>query len=348
MINIRYHVYSLVAVFLALAIGVAAGSTVVQRSVVDNLKSTQGRIEKNLDDLEAKNAQLQDRASALEGRSGTLTQQGPAAFLTDALAGTHVMVLRAQGTSNDALSRVRDGLKVAGADTVSDVELKTALADPDTLAAFGAQLDLTPDQQSQPDQVQAAIGQRLGELIADVHAERTVPSPTSEPSTADTSDTAAPAPTTDAPASPAATTLDDFLRLLDDAGLASVRGPLGQDGVSTSDMELVVLGGLTKSVDLTPVLQPALEAIAAGGRPMAVAADAPLDQPLASGEKAHGIVAAARGDSRVRDKVSTVDHVGDFAGVSALILALAGLPEDQVGHYGVDDGADALLPPRRP
>ena len=145
---------------------------------------------------------------------------------------------------------------MAGADTVSDVELKTALADPDTLAAFGAQLDLTPDQQSQPDQVQAAIGQRLGELIADVHAERTVPSPTSEPSTADTSatsDTAAPTPTTDAPASPAATALADFLRQLDDAGLASVRGPLGQDGVSTSDMELVVLGGLTKSVDLTPV-----------------------------------------------------------------------------------------------
>jgi Copper transport outer membrane protein, MctB len=351
MINIRYHVYSLVAVFLALAIGVAAGSTVVQRSVVDNLKSTQGRIEKNLDDLKAKNAELQDRASALEGRSGTLTQQGPAAFLTDALAGTHVMVLRAQGTSNDALGRVRDGLKVAGAGTVSDVELKTALADPDTLAAFGAQLNLTPDQQSQPDQVQATIGQRLGELIAEVHAERTIPSPTSEPSTADTSatsDTAAPTPTTDAPAGPAATALADFLRQLDDAGLASVRGPLGQDGVSTSDMELVVLGGLTKAVDLTPVLQPALEAIAATGRPMAVAADAPLDQPLASGEESHGTVAAARGDSRLRDKVSTVDHVGDFAGVSALILALAGLPEGQVGHYGVDDGADALLPPRRP
>ena len=79
MINIRYHVYSLVAVFLALAIGVAAGSTVVQRSVVDNLSSTQGRIEKNLDDLEAKNAELQDRAAALECRSGSLTQEGPAA-----------------------------------------------------------------------------------------------------------------------------------------------------------------------------------------------------------------------------------------------------------------------------
>ena len=161
-----------------------------------------------------------------------------------------------------------------------------------------------------------------------------------------TSDTAA--PTTDAPATPAATALADFLRQLDDAGLASVRGPLGQDGVSTSDMEVVVLGGLTKTVDLTPVLRPTLEAIAASGRPMAVAADAPLDQPLASGEQAYGIVAAARGDSRLRDQVSTVDHVGDFAGVGALILALAGLPEGQVGHYGVDDGADSLLPPRRP
>jgi hypothetical protein len=348
MINIRYHVYSLVAVFLALAIGVAAGSTVVQRSVVDNLRSTQGRIEKNLDELEAKNTDLQDRASALESRAGSLTQQGPAAFLADTLAGANVMVLRANGTSNDAVGRMRDGLKVAGADTVSDVELKPALADPDALAAFGTHLDLAADQLTKPDQVQAAIGQRLGELIAEVHDE-TTPSPTSEPSTPDSSavsDTAS--PTTDAPASPGATALADFLRQLDDAGLASVRGPLGRDGVSTSDMELVVLGGMTKSADLTPVLQPLLETIAGKARPMAVAGDAPLDQPLGDGEQAYGIVATARGDGRVRDKVSTVDHVGDFAGVGALVLALAGLPEGQVGHYGIDDGADALLPPRNP
>ena len=84
MINIRYHVYSLVAVFLALAIGVAVGSTVVQRSVVDNLRSTQGRIEQNLDDLEAQNAALQERTAALESRSGSLTEEGPGALLTGA------------------------------------------------------------------------------------------------------------------------------------------------------------------------------------------------------------------------------------------------------------------------
>ena len=42
--------------------------TVVQRSVVDNLRSTQGRIEQNLDELEAQKAELQERTAALEGR----------------------------------------------------------------------------------------------------------------------------------------------------------------------------------------------------------------------------------------------------------------------------------------
>jgi hypothetical protein len=348
MINIRYHVYSLVAVFLALAIGVAAGSTVVQRSVVDNLRSTQGRIEKNLDELEAKNAALQDRASALEGRAGTLTDQGPAAFLSDTLPGAHVMVIRTQGTSGDALGRVREGLKVAGAETVSDVQLKPSLADPEALAGFAPQLELNADEQAQPEQVQTAIGQRLGQLIAQVHGERAAPSPTSQPAAGSVDTVDSTVPTTDAPATPAARELADFLRLLDDAGLASVRGPLGQDGVATSDLELVVLGGLTKDADLAPVLQPALEVIAASGRPMAVAADAPLDQPLGDGEQAFGVVSGARSNRRVRDAVSTVDHVGDFAGVSAVVLALAALPEGQVGHYGVDDGADTLLPPRRP
>ena len=78
MINIRYHVYSLVAVFLALAIGVAAGSTVVQRSVVDNLKSTQGRIEKNLDDLEAQNADAAGADGRARGpRAARSAERGP-------------------------------------------------------------------------------------------------------------------------------------------------------------------------------------------------------------------------------------------------------------------------------
>ena len=111
MINIRYHVYSLVAVFLALAIGVAAGSTVVQRSVVDNLRSTQGRIEKNLDDLEA-----QERRAPGSGRPrwravrAPSLDQGPAA-LPGRRAGRHPRdgPARPRARPSDALDRVRDG-----------------------------------------------------------------------------------------------------------------------------------------------------------------------------------------------------------------------------------------------
>ena len=80
---------------------------------------------------------------------------------------------------------------------------------------------------------------------------------------------------------------------------------------------------------------------------MALAADAALDQPLGEGEEAYGVVAAVRGDGRIRDQVSTVDHVGDFVGVSALVLGLAAVVDGQVGHFGVDEGSDSLLPPRR-
>ena len=339
MINIRYHVYSLVAVFLALAIGVAAGSTVVQRSVVDNLKSTQGRIEKNLDDLSAQNVALQERTAALEERAGSLADEGPGAFLTDELLDVPVMLIRSPGLSGGALDRVRAALKVAGAQTVSDVELKTAIADPDALASAATDLGLPAG--ATPEEVQTAIGEQLATLIAAVHAERP-PVVTPGPPTVD-----AGPPTTDALPSTAVRELADFLQRLDDAGLASVRGSLGDAGVNTHQLEVVALGGLTPEVDATVILQPLLRALAADGRPMALAADAALDQPLADGEEAYGVVAAIRGDGRIRDHVSTVDHVGDFVGVSALVLGLAGVVDGQVGHFGVDEGADSLLPPRR-
>ena len=240
MINLRYHVYSLVAVFLALAIGVAAGSTVVQRSVVDNLKSTQGRIEQNLDDLTAQNVALQKRTAALESRGGALADEGPSTFLSGALADTPVLVVRVEGVSGDALARVRSGLKAADAVTVSDVELEAGLADADALAAFASELELAPGENG-PEQVQAAIGERLGELVAAVHAEGPPTELPSGPSGANGEP-----PTTDAQPSAAVQELVDFLHRLDDAGLASVRGPLGDPGVATADLKVVALGGLTR------------------------------------------------------------------------------------------------------
>ena len=70
----------------------------------------------------------------------------------------------------------------------------------------------------------------------------------------------------------------------------------GDAGVDTaSDLEVLVLGGLTHGRRPRPVLRPLLEALAAADGPMAVAADAALDQPLGDGEEAYGIVADGPG-----------------------------------------------------
>jgi hypothetical protein len=64
--------------------------------------------------------------------------------------------------------------------------------------------------------------------------------------------------------------------------------------------------------------------------------------------KVHALVAEVRGDGRLRDRMSTVDVLGDFAGLAAMVLGLADLATGQVGDYGTGDGADALLPVRQP
>ena len=52
MINIRYHIVSITAVFLALGIGVAMGSTFLGKATVDQLKTQISKAEKRIDATE--------------------------------------------------------------------------------------------------------------------------------------------------------------------------------------------------------------------------------------------------------------------------------------------------------
>ena len=47
MINFRFHLASLIAVFLALAIGIVMGSTVVKEATVKGLRSEIHRVERS-------------------------------------------------------------------------------------------------------------------------------------------------------------------------------------------------------------------------------------------------------------------------------------------------------------
>ena len=61
MINLRYHIVSLVAVFLALALGIVMGSTVIDKAIVDELRD---RVDS-----------VSDRAAKTDGENRTLRGQ---------------------------------------------------------------------------------------------------------------------------------------------------------------------------------------------------------------------------------------------------------------------------------
>ena len=52
MINLRYHIVSIIAVFLALAIGVVMGTSFLGKATVDQLKTQISRAESRIDATE--------------------------------------------------------------------------------------------------------------------------------------------------------------------------------------------------------------------------------------------------------------------------------------------------------
>ena len=61
MINIRYHIFSLIAVFAALAIGLTIGTAVVRGPLVDNLRQNLDRVEARNDTVRAENDRLKSK-----------------------------------------------------------------------------------------------------------------------------------------------------------------------------------------------------------------------------------------------------------------------------------------------
>jgi hypothetical protein len=128
MINFRFHIASLIAVFLALALGVVMGSTVVQRAIVDSLRDQIDRVERNVDSQRAKNAAL----SAENDRLNLYVAESAPYAVGGALTGQSVAVLAERGIDEDAVKAQVALLQTAGARVAGTLWLESAwnLADP--------------------------------------------------------------------------------------------------------------------------------------------------------------------------------------------------------------------------
>jgi Copper transport outer membrane protein, MctB len=350
-INFRYHLVSLVAVFLALAIGIVAGSTVIKESILDQTQQNLDNAEKNLKQLEDSNNRLKAENDQLKARDDALDANVAAELLQQRLTGVPVLLVKVDGVDGHSADMLRTsvsdaGAQVAGVVTVTDRLALTAPADVARLRDLLGTTDLDPTA------LRAELAAHLATLVTGVSDSQPARlgdsagrATTQTPTTVTPESTDEPTTTTTTPPTAsmqASTRLRQFLGDLDDAGFAKFSDkPDGAATMDLSGLRLAVMSGGGAKLDNGMFLYPFLQRLGAGVDPATVAVEATPDG--ATIERG-SFVGPIRDDASLRDRVSTVDDAEWFVGWAASVLALAGLDNGVVGHYGVGKGADGLLP----
>lgn len=126
MITFRYHIVSLVAVFLALALGIVVGTTALNGPVTSDLRH-------QVDDLKKDRSQLADQVKSLQGQ---VDQAGQFAttFGSQLVAGTlkdkTVLIVALPGASTGMQDGIANQLTAAGAQITGRLELAASFVDP--------------------------------------------------------------------------------------------------------------------------------------------------------------------------------------------------------------------------
>jgi hypothetical protein len=126
-ISLRYHIVSITACFLALAVGVVLGSTALNGSLLSGLSDQKKDLGTQVSDLEAQKNALNARLSDADAFAGSM---GPKVVAGTLDKRTVVLV-----TTEDARPADRDAIKQlvqqSGASVTGELQLTDSFADPD-------------------------------------------------------------------------------------------------------------------------------------------------------------------------------------------------------------------------
>lgn len=305
MINFRYHVVSLTAVFLALAIGLVVGTAALNGPVADSFKDT-------VDVLKRDNGQLRAQLEQLEAevqREEEFAVEAAPALIGGKLTGRRVLLVVLPRTE-EYVEGVAAMLTVAGARMTGRITISDKFLAP----ANGVELLDLADQASQPtvsssglplnsDGVETSSALLAKALLAG-----------SQPV--------------------AAADLKAVLAAYSSAGY------LTADEATTGAAEAVVIvSGLPptdRDADAKNRAAVTLVTQFAKDKPVVVAG---------SGVGDGNVVSQVRADPTLVRTISTVDNAGGSQGQLVTALATAErIVQGQAGQYGLGAGATALMP----
>jgi hypothetical protein len=316
-ISLRYHIVSLVAVFLALALGIVVGSTVLQEGTVSVLRATSERVRKESDENSRRNVELAKQNGDLQRFGASVLPQ----LVQDRLKGRSVVLV----DTDKVDSGLRDGVRKVLEDAGAEVDGQITFAD-DRLA-LGADADRTAMARllavdaADPDVLRGELVKKLAARLA----------------------TSTALPQQDGQRA------SDMLTGLQDADfLADLKlsRPLaaGTDPFPRQGSIFVLLGPAAAA---TTALAPNAFLV-----PLADQVSTQTGGPVAGAEaaavpKETSWILALRDNRAVSRRVSGIDSVDTVYGQLALVQALQGsLQQLPAGQYGIKDGASGLLPER--
>jgi hypothetical protein len=307
-IDFRYHLVSLIAVFLAIALGIIIGTTALNEPIQADIEGQVADLEQDKRDLEDRTQQLQaqlDTSDAFDIEIAPVLVDG-------ALAGSSVLLV--VGNEDVAPETVEDVAALigdAGGTVSGTLRLQPEYTDPSSSTALqsyvtgagtpaGVQLPETDD-----------TGELVGSLLAQVLM---VPAGGTAPDGASVS-----------------TVL---------AGLEALEVVVQDSAVSPADHALVLTAGAFTGEDAAErngTLVDLVTALDAAGAGTVAAGDFGATAET-------GLVGAVRGDPALSAAVSTVDNVATTAGQIAAVLAIAAEAEGISGTYGTAEDTQPIPP----
>lgn len=315
MIDFRYHIVSLISVFLALAVGIALGAGPLKETIGDTLT---GQVEVLRAEKEDLRAQLDATGGDLAAAEAFVSASGDR-LLDGTLTDRRVALVLLDAVPEDEVTALTERLDQAGASVSATVTVNDTWTDP-ALATYRRSLAGTlVSYLDTPPAADAGTDAELAEALVWglVGADSAAPDVLSEN---------------------AASLLDVFAE--GDRALVTFAG----DVTRPADAVVLVAGTAP-----APAASPSPDATPPTYAPQLALADAA--ERLASGAVVAGsartgdtLVAAVRGDDALTDRVTTVADATTVTGQVVVPLALAAAVGERPGHYGYGDGLEALPP----
>ena len=328
MIDFRYHLVSIVAVFLALAIGIVLGSTELQGPVYNALNSTTGKLQNELGQANSERNAAQQQANVGEAYA----QAVEPAVLRDLLAGQRLVIVTEPGASASAVAGITAAAADAGATVTGQIALENKFFD--TTATTQDSLNTVNQDVAQHAGIALDTGEPPEQQAAQVIASEIL----AKSSGSQTSQQAGAPQTSSGTASDAQTALGAYANL----------GFLTTTGQPYTQATLAVIvtpqnapsDGTADSLD-TMVVYVAQE--------LASASSATVVAGTSAGSGAGSPIAVVRSNN-VSGQVSTVDDADLVSGQTVVIQALAALLNGgKAGSYGfTSNGANSVAPTPAP